>query len=199
MVLVVWRWEGEFISLVKRWRGSSAGYDGTCLWSNLSISWNLPLILAPVWQETLACLSLILTHAPVWKTCEILKKRHNKLQPNYCTMLCTWNGLYVKALVLPSTWLFDFFYYYYFLNALCVLHLGEDTKFCQLFQSIKATIFSPCKAKELTGKHPGSRKAGVSSVLGYRCALCCGAMSLCPSPLLVDQGCILWVGLYIIC
>lgn len=88
-VLVFWRWEGEFISVVKQWWGISAVYDGTCLWSNLSISWNLPLILAPVWRGTPACLSLILTHAPVWKTCQILEKRGNKLQSNFWAMLRT--------------------------------------------------------------------------------------------------------------
>lgn len=101
----------------------------------------------------------------------------------------------MEPLVLLSAQLFDFFF---FLNVLCTIHLDEDTKFCQYLHSFKATVSSPCKARESAGKHTWRQESCEFSFRLCQHALCSGKMSPCPSTLLVNQERILQVGLYVI-
>lgn len=130
-------------------------HESTCLWPDLSVSWNLPRISALVWQEPLpGCVSSLPVHL-FEKLVKFFKREitnHNLIiGPCYVLGIeCTWSLFYYASYPIR-------FYIHLFNgknnNSLCTFRLGEDTIFCQLLHSFKATPPSLCKAKELTGKH----------------------------------------------
>lgn len=79
---VVLRW--GLMSLPKWWWGVGAVHEGTCLGSDLSSPWNLPLISAPVWQESPAWLCFTLTMHLFAKLVKYLKREIINHNPVMC-------------------------------------------------------------------------------------------------------------------